>query len=63
MSGSEVIKILPRILKYLWQNECKLSLVNGLQEITLLVSSKILPFFEGLPDCYVELAYHAGFSS
>ena len=56
-------KTLLRISEYPWQIECHLSLVYSLQEITLLVNSKILPLVEGLPDCHVELACHAKLSS
>lgn len=62
MSGSDVTKILLRISEYPWQNECNSSLACGLQEIALLVNSKILPLVEGLPDCRVELAYDAQLS-
>lgn len=56
-------KTLLRISGYPWQIECNLSLVYSLQEITLLVNSKIFPLVEGLPDCHVELACHAKLSS
>lgn len=55
MSESDVTKILLRISEYPWQSECNLSLVHGLREISQLISSKILPLVEGLPDCHVEL--------
>lgn len=63
MLGSELTIILLRISEYPWQNECNFSLVYGLQEITMLVNSNILPVIEGLPDCHVELDYHARLSS
>ena len=55
-------KTLLRISEYPWQNECDLSLVYGLPEITLLVN-RILPLVEALPGCNGELACDARLSS